>query len=164
MSRLQGQGHKVKGHEVKFTMSWKRLSVDAPPASQHPHQSFSPKVLLPWKMVIVYAWDHISWFQACAYVMKLWLTGNSDCAPNTHLTPQEITFFNLVTLTFDLWPWISKLAKILSGHISIPKIVFIRRTVQSWECWKTDRKTGPILLPRPLTREVKILFSTWLLL
>ncbi len=92
--------------------------------------------------------------------VKFWFTGNSDCAPKTHIILQEITFFNLVTLSFDLWPWQSNLAKILLGHIPIPKIVFIRQTVQSWECWKTDRQTdtqtGPILLPRPLTREVKI--------
>ncbi len=102
---------------------------------------------------------HISWFHACACAkfthaharnlrifcarmcVKLWFTGNSDSVPNTHIIPQEITLFNLVTLTFDLWPWQSNLAQILSGHIPIPKIVLIRQTVQSWECWKTDRQT-----------------------
>ncbi len=44
-----------------------------------------------------------------------------------------------------------------SRSTPIPKIKVIGQTARPWKCSYTDRKTGPIVLPRPLTREVIII-------
>ena len=70
----------------------------------------------------------------------------------------EITFFGLVTLAFDLWPWLLNLADIWSRSTLILIFGSIRQTVQPGQRSQTDRRkhrnTGPILLPRPLMRQV----------
>ncbi len=55
----------------------------------------------------------------------------------------EFTFFNLVTLTFDLWPWPSKSSEILSRSMPPPNFAIgsLRQTVQPWERSQTDRHT-----------------------
>ncbi len=93
-------------------------------------------------------------FRACLCV-KLWFTGNSDCAPNTRITPQEITFFNLVTLTFDneTWPrycWGTSPNQKSCSYIERFSCESAERQTDT----HTHTQTGPILLPRLLTREV----------
>ncbi len=55
----------------------------------------------------------------------------------------------------DLWPTtLTYSPNLRAGWTPIPKIKVVGQTVRPWECWQTHRHTGPILWPRPLTREV----------
>ena len=52
---------------------------------------------------------------------------------NSSETP-KVMFFNIVTLTFDLWPWTSNSSKILSRSLPVPNLAPIRQTV-----WPVER-------------------------
>ena len=84
------------------------------------------------------------------------------CKPSQPTWKSEKSrFFNLATLTFDLWPSNSE---ILSRSTPPPNFRSVRQMVQPGERWQTnthththtERRTGPILYPRLLTREGKI--------
>ncbi len=62
----------------------------------------------------------------------------------------------------DLWPWPSNSSEILSESTPIPNFGSVRQTVQPRESWQTHTQTGPILYPRPLTREGTMLVSSYL--
>ena len=53
----------------------------------------------------------------------------------------KITFFNLVTLSFDLCPWPLNSFEILSMSNPTPNFRSVCQTVQPWESWMTDRQT-----------------------
>ncbi len=53
----------------------------------------------------------------------------------------KITFFNRMTLTFDLWPWPSNSSERSSRSIPIPNLVTVCQSVQPWECSQTDTHT-----------------------
>ncbi len=76
---------------------------------------------------------------------------------STHLNIWKSRFFNLATLTFDLWPWHSNSSKILLSQ-SFHQILdpYVKRFSRGGADRHTDRQTWPILYPRPLTREGKI--------
>ena len=61
--------------------------------------------------------------------------------PNRASQLWKITFFDLVTLTFDLWPWPFNSSEILSRSMSVKNFEAICQTVQPWERWITDRHT-----------------------
>ncbi len=83
----------------------------------------------------------------------------SESAQVHPLETPKIRLCDLVTLTFDPWPWPLSLAEIISRSFATPNFVTLGQTVQSWERWLTDtqthRQTGPIPYPRQLTREGK---------
>ncbi len=103
-------------------------------------------------------WHHMT-SQLMSCVFTKWI-----CAIYTGHTGPKITFFNMATLTFDLWPWPSNSSKIFSRSMSLPIFGSVCQTIQPWERWITDRQTdthtGPILYPRPLTREGITLVQT----
>ncbi len=116
---------------------------------------------VPWRHVMswrrtVTSRDVMSWCHMTSGVMTNWLC---VIQPSETL---EITFFNLATLTFDLWPWPSNSFEILSRSMPPPNFGSVCQTVQPWERWLTDRQTdthtGPILYPWSLTREGKRLW------
>ncbi len=72
-------------------------------------------------------WHHMTWQSESAQV-------------NPSETP-KITFFNLATLTFDLWPWPSNSSEIYLRSIPILNYRSVRETVRSWERQLTDRRT-----------------------
>ena len=49
--------------------------------------------------------------------------------------------FDLVTLTFALWPWPSNSSEISSRLIPVSNFVTLGQSVQSWECSQTDTHT-----------------------
>ncbi len=53
----------------------------------------------------------------------------------------KITFFNMATLNFDLWPWPSNSSETLSRSIMTLNFGSVRQTVRPWECQLTDRHT-----------------------
>ncbi len=53
----------------------------------------------------------------------------------------EITFFNLVTLTFDLWPWPSNSFEILWRSMPPPNFGSLCQTFQLWERSQTGAHT-----------------------
>ncbi len=60
---------------------------------------------------------------------------------HTQVNPSEnpkTTFFNLATLTFDLWPWPSNSFEILSTSIPPTNFGSVHQMVQLWERWQTD--------------------------
>ncbi len=82
----------------------------------------------------------------CQYFCPKVIQGCQDITPykctNINLSEtSEITFFNLVSLTFDLWPWPSNSSKILSSSMPPPNIGCVCQTVQPWERSQTDRHT-----------------------
>ncbi len=58
-----------------------------------------------------------------------------------HQKNLKVTFFNLVTLTFDLWPWHSNSSEIISRYIRHPNFESICPTVHTGESWQTHRHT-----------------------
>ena len=48
----------------------------------------------------------------------------------------KIHFFDLLTLTFDLWPWYFRPTLILCKLTAMPNFVTLGQLVQSWEYWK----------------------------
>ncbi len=48
--------------------------------------------------------------------------------------------FDLLTLTFDLWPWLSNFAELSSRSSLIPIFGTVRQTVQQWRGSQTDRR------------------------
>ncbi len=81
--------------------------------------------------------------------------GSVEFTQVTPLGSPKITFFKMATLTFDLWPWPSNSTEIWQAMFT-PNFRSVRQTVQTGERQWTDTQTGPILYPRPLTREGKI--------
>ena len=105
-----------------------------------------------WRLYRDVTWHHA----VTSHDVMVWRHMPSFCNDRMYLSEtSEITFFNLATLTFDLWPL--NLAEIISRSFPLPNFVTLGQTVQPWERWLTDtqthRHTGPILYPRPLTRE-----------
>ncbi len=82
-------------------------------------------------------WRHdvMLWCHMTSGVMTNWL-----CVIHPSET-SEITFFNLATLTFDLWPWPSNSSEILSRSMPPPNFGSVCQTVQPLERWMTDRRT-----------------------
>ncbi len=68
-------------------------------------------------------------------------TRDCDYTPNAQVKLPEITFFDLVTLTFDLWPWPSNSFEILSKYTAVPNIGSVGPMVQSWERRQTHTRT-----------------------
>ena len=74
------------------------------------------------------------------------------------------------SLPLDLWPWLRNSSEMLSRSIPMQISEPVCQMVWLWECWRTDRQTEtwtdgkmrPILLPPPLTREVKMFTVYWL--
>ncbi len=99
-----------------------------------------------------------------------WLDYNGEQIAHMHNETLENHIFELVTLTLDLWPWPHNSAKNLSQVFPTPSFVTLGQMVQSWERWLTDththththRQTGPILYPRPLTREGTMYFKLFI--
>ncbi len=58
-----------------------------------------------------------------------------------HHTVEKFTFFNVPTLTIDLWPWTSNSSEGLSRSSLLPNFRSVRQTVHLWERWITDRHT-----------------------
>ncbi len=126
---------------------------------------FLPKDLLslirPWHLDVT--WRHDFTWQLChGNTGLLFLRLHHQKVGKSH-------FFNVATLTFDLRPWPSNSSKILSRSIPTSNFRSLSQTVQPWERWITDRhtntqthrQTGPILYPRPLTREGIIYGNIW---
>ena len=97
----------------------------------------------PWPLTLVtltFTLDHLFWHKAENWIF--------------------FTFLTLVTLTFDLWPWPSNSSYIWWFLMCVPNFRSIGTTVWPWERRQMDRHThrhmGPIILPLPLTWEVKI--------
>ncbi len=74
----------------------------------------------------------------------------------------KITFFNWVTLTFDLWPWpmVLNLSKMSSMSIPVPNFVTVHQSsigsamrVLTHRHTQTHRQTAPFLEPRPLMQD-----------
>ncbi len=109
---------------------WKRLSVDTPPASCPPCHYFCPK-------------DLLTLIGTSRDVTAVWhdmLCHNKvDCTLIfTFYMPRKSRFFDLVTLAFDLWPWVSNSSEILSRYTPPPIFVSVCQTVWPWECSQTD--------------------------
>ncbi len=119
-------------------------------------KTFYHSWLLAWRHSVTshdVTWRHLM-SQKCdmtCYVIIKWTVHSFS-----PLYASKITFFNLVTLTFDLWPWVSNSSEILSRYTPPPILVSVCQTVRLWECSQTggqmDRRTVPKTLPRPLTR------------
>ncbi len=70
-------------------------------------------------------------FPVCSkYNCSLWLKDTS-----------KITFCNLTTLTFDLWPWPSNSSEMLLRYTPTPNYRPVCQRVQTWECWQTNTQT-----------------------
>ncbi len=85
--------------------------------------------VVPWRHMT--SWCDVTW---CPFVM-------TECTNINLSETSEITFFNLATLTFDLWPWPLNLAEIISRSFPLPNFVTLGQTVQPWERWLTDTQT-----------------------
>ncbi len=59
----------------------------------------------------------------------------------SHQKPRKFTFFNMVTLIFDLWPWPSRVFEILSRYNPPLNFRSIPQTVQPWGRWQTNTHT-----------------------
>ncbi len=81
---------------------------------------------------VVMVWRHIK---------LLYMSWESESTQVTPCETLKITFFNLVTLTFDLWPWHLDSSKILARSTPVPNFGCLRQTDQPWECWLTDAHT-----------------------
>ena len=129
---------------------WKRLSIDAPPATRVVN-FLCPKVPLPQspfammdrhtqtvsdhsctesdsitltaysicirshfmisRMGTNFAHVRVQNWRMCVCEINATLClPENDCTPNAQVKLPEITFFYLLTLTFDLWPWPSDMA------------------------------------------------------
>ena len=119
------------------------MLLHLPRAGPVPQQNQKTDDFMLWR----HAWCHdaMSW----RHDVILW---RHDVIPWCHITSQchtmmqklkthHITIFDLVTLTFDLWPWPSNLSGILSRSIPVSNFVTVRQSVQPWECPETDRQT-----------------------
>ncbi len=132
-------------------MIWKRLCVAAP-ASRWVESS--PQQIWPWpcnldlqSLTLTLATLHLD-LQPRRWCLGPWSwTAFSD----TRLKTSIFTFLTLVALTFDLWPWPSK---IWCSLICVPNFRVAGPTVQPAECKQTGTHTGRQTLP--LTREVKM--------
>ena len=125
---------------------WKRLSVDAPsrdvpslsvflPKSRQKDVKTSCRDVMTSYHDVTWRHDVMPWRHMTSGVMTNWL-----CVIHPSET-SEITFFNLATLTFDLWPWPLNLAEIISRSFPLPNLVTLGQTVQPWERWLTDTQT-----------------------
>ncbi len=156
---------------TQVNMAWKRLSVDAPSHDVSlsvflPHKPSNTDIphIGPWME------NHVL-FIAFIYSVRSWhgeernaMTSRHDVTPMMSRLRRNVThlwwctfrwhcmteqkpligksrFFNLVTFTFDLWPWPSNSAEILSRSLCLPIFVSICQTVQPRERWITDRHT-----------------------
>ncbi len=148
-----------KSRKLRFFFShWKRRSVgvpsrDVPSLSLSLFQTKSPSnshgdVVWRWD-VMVTSHDVVTSWRDVRWPVLSW----QNVQRLTHQKLWKITFFNLVTLTFDLWPWPSNSSEILPRSITKPNFATVCQTVQPWEHSQTHRQTGPIPYPRPLTRE-----------
>ena len=72
-------------------------------------------------------WCHVTW--------------QSESAKVHPLETLKIRLCDLVTLTFDPWPWPLNLAEIISRSFATPNFVTLGQTVQPWERWLTDTQT-----------------------
>ncbi len=69
------------------------------------------------------------------------MTWQSESAHiNLSETP-KIMFFNMATLTFDLWPWPLYSSEISSKSTPVPNFRSVPQTVWLWERSLTDRRT-----------------------
>ncbi len=112
---------------------------------------------------VTWRYDVVLWRHMMSGVMTKWL-----CAiyiGHTITKSQKITFFKMVTLPFDLWPWLSNLSEILSRAMFLPNCRSVAQTVQPWERWQTDTQTHRrdrfYTLDRWRGREKVYAFSAW---
>ena len=135
--RLSGKGvHK-----------WKRRSVDAPSRDVPSLSVFLPKscqrmskrhAVTSWRRTIT------SHDVMTSYCDVMWRHMTSGVMTNCVIHPSEtskITFFNLATLTFDLWPWPLNLSEIISRSTPPPNFGSVCQMVQPWERSQTGTHT-----------------------
>ncbi len=101
-------------------MKWKRLSVDEPSHDVPSLSIFLPKSRQRMSRRHVTSWSYTTW---CHMIWQ-----SEPAQVNLSENP-KITFFNLATLTFDLWPWPLNLSEILSRSTPPPNFESIRSTI-----------------------------------
>ena len=126
-------------------IQWKCLSADAPSRVVPSLSMFSAKDVMVWHHNVM-GWRHVTLWRdvvtsrdAVTSCQAMTSSGVTPCRMTSWQNIQkvnpsetlEITFFNLVTLTFDLWPWNS--SKILSRSMPPPNFGSLRQTIQSGE-------------------------------
>ncbi len=84
----------------------------------------------PWRHVT--SWRHT--VRSHDIIIMSWQSEPAQINPSEN---PKITFFNLATLSFDLWPWPSNLSEILSRSTPPPNFWSVCQTVRLWESWQT---------------------------
>ncbi len=92
--------------------------------------------VMPWRHTMT-SWRRTVTSRDVTWRQVSWQTGSVIHPSET----SEITFFNLATLTFDLWPWPSNSSEILSRSTPPPNFGSVCQTVQPWERSQTDTRT-----------------------
>ncbi len=97
--------------------------------------------ILAWKTLL----HDISAIQSILsqrYQMMSWRHMMWHDKENLHRsTHQKIWLCDPVTLTFNLWPWPSNVAEIISWSFLTPNFMDLGQTVKPWERWRTDTQT-----------------------
>ncbi len=124
-------------YNMKTPERWRALPQRALFASIFAQKSFNyVKTSCTWRHDVVPSRHMTSW---CDVTWRHFVM--TECTNINLSETSEITFFNLATLTFDLWPWPLNLAEIISRSFPLPNFVTLGQTVQPWERWLTDTQT-----------------------
>ena len=83
-------------------------------------------IILWWHVT---SWRHMMWHD----VVTSHVMSHFTVQYLKHVNLSEESFFNVVTLPFDLWPWPFNLSKILSMYISTLKFRSIGQMVLPWQ-------------------------------
>ncbi len=92
------------------------------------------RVLILWRHDVIYVSSRRHWHHVTTSHMSWRHTKTKDfLSDHSNKKTLQITFFHLVTLTFDLWPSPSNSFDISQSSIPVPNFVTVRQSVQPWE-------------------------------
>ena len=137
--------------QYQHTIKWKRRSVDAPSRAM-PSLSVFLRTKSPSTVIFLLCsrYNYSLWLTDTQTQFNWPMTSHHDMTSHrirsnvphikieivsrlTRLKLWKITFFNLVTLTFDLWPWPSNSSEMLSSSTAPLNFRSVPQTVQPVE-------------------------------
>ena len=84
----------------------------------------------------------------------------SHCLSLTNCEGDEIAAFPLDSITFSIYPWMVFLIPSDNTAIALNRCLVFQLTLEIVDAVKI-RRTGPIVCPLPIAKEVRLLISLW---